>query len=152
MINFIKTVSGLMPPDTENPDQMRLYHRHNSIALTCVVLFVFIIVLPAMFYALPKIGSLAWASDIDAKVEQQVSAKLAPLNTKVAELNDKVATQGSILREIATASLRSDICRYVQRRAKESDPGERLRLLEQIETMKRKYLSYAAEQFNTSDC
>lgn len=152
MIDFIKTISGLMPPDVENRESMRAYHRHNSIALSCCVLALIGLVLPAMFYAIPRAGSLAWAGDVDGKIDAAVTAKLKPVNDKLLELNKQQQDQGDILAELATASLRGDICRYVIRRTKETDPSERARLLNQIEDMRRKFSHYAKRDFNTADC
>lgn len=149
MLDLIK---WLMPPDQEKPQQMWSYLRRMALTLMVAFFVLFFIVIPAMFYALPKVGSLAWAGEIDTKIDTAMNAKLKPVNDKLQELTNNQKEQGDILTELATASLRADICRYAGRRVLERDPAERARLLDQIEHMKERYYKYAKREFDTGEC
>jgi hypothetical protein len=105
-----------------------------------------------LFTGVPILGRVQWVNEAQAQQKEANEQVKSEVNQRFDKLERKVDSQGDILTGLATASLRADICRYVARRVKETDSGERLRLLEQIELLKRKYFSYSREIFNTSDC
>lgn len=156
MLDMIKILSGLMPPDTDNPRQMRAYFRNNSMTLTVLVVAVSLIVW-AMFSELPRMGGLAWAGDIDKKIDAKLDAafasKLDPVKEQIKEVAEQQKRDGTKLNRLLIVSVRTDLCRYAARRMLERDLGERARLLDSIDIMKREFKEYAGRDFNpVEDC
>lgn len=156
-------ISDFIPDDNAPPHKMRSWRKRLALVACSNWMFTFSLLTPflvaALFFGLPILGRVVYAGELDNKIETKISAALDPLakeQKRLAETQEKqgrdMRSQGEILRSLATASLRTEICRYATRRLLEHDVNERGRLLDQIIDMRNKYKEYSGQEFNTADC
>lgn len=150
-------------PD-EDPDDSPEVRRHKMrgwrmrLALVACsnFVFTFAVLVPVLvlllFVGVPMIGQVAWSKDQDAKTDAKIALANKPLGDAIASLTKDKDEQWKILKILATASTRDQLCRYAARRMIEHDVSERYRLLEQIEEQKQRYTEYSGQTFDTADC
>ncbi len=153
---------GFIPDDDpEHPTEdhrIRVSRWRRRVAMVACSnwLFTFPILVPVLvtllFVGVPMIGKVAWSNEVGQLMDAKISKNNEPIFQQLSELKKVQRSQGEILLELATRSIRADICRYVARRATETDQGERTRLYDQITELRTKYKQYSGEEFNPTDC
>lgn len=149
-------IADFIPDDNAPPHKMRSWRKRLALVACSNWLYTFFALTPALvailIVGLPIFGRVAWADETERKIKSEVQAMIEPVVAEQKKLSATQAAQGDILKALATASLRLDICRYAARRLNEHDVSERARLLDQITEMLDRYRQYSGREFNTADC
>lgn len=102
-----------LTPKDDSPASLKQWCQRHALAVACSLGALVLFVLPAMLWAVPKLGSLAWSSEIDRKIE----AAVAPIrqdieNIKkkdIQEIKDAVKLSNDAARDIKASLLASSI-------------------------------------------
>lgn len=148
MIEFLKVMVGLMPPDTEDRKQMAIYHRHISIAVSCMILILAVIVLPAMFYTVPKIGNLVWAADVEGKIKREVD----PVKQEIADIKPTLLKILQQQNQQFINSKASEIRTLVARRCLTKIASERSAFFTEIDVKRQEFRDLAGYDYNPPKC
>jgi len=108
-----------------------------GLALWATILTVWAIVV-AMTNGLPLLGAVAWASDVDKKVEQAIQ----PIKTEVSQLKNELAQNTRVSNSLLASVTSSQIRATYARLCKEKSDGERDRLSGDFDRYLAEYPNY----------
>lgn len=108
------------------PDDPKARHRWRStIGNTVFVLILFSgFVSSALFFDLPKIGSVAWANDIDKKVVEKVTEAVKPIEQKVSVIESAVKENSQTTKLLMAKVIADQLEQLVRRRCRSGDVDE----------------------------
>jgi hypothetical protein len=118
-------------PDDDSPKAVRAWRIRLAIVACSSSFLIFFLVLPAMFSELPRLGSLAWAQDVDSKI--------APLQQSVNDIKE-------LMLENAILSAQKNWCDAYAKGESATAWSERIRELN------RQYFKIVGRAFAVPDC
>lgn len=149
--------------DMEPDLQKRIIHRRKwrlTVANTLIILIICnIFTLSAMLYAVPRLGSLVWARDIEEKVnvvhtrvKQDVSGEFDKLRYEVELQGKKVDIAYSMIRTKLIADSRAKIIEYRLRQCEADNVDSRQTWRTLMQAEQAKYLELTERDFVAPPC
>lgn len=102
----------------------------------------------ALLFDLPKIGSIAWAGDVDKKID----AAVKPINSKLETLETSMDTTAKATKNLLAKVAADQIDQLVRRRCRSSDPDEIAYLSREIRRYQDDYRMNRPNGYETPTC
>lgn len=115
----------LLPID-DSPESLRLYRLRVAVVACSSWLLLYLGVMPALVIGLPMIGRVAWAEDMEDKVDQYHRETVMPIQRDVAEIKAAVESIKESISAGAMTSMRNELreMRRLYCRAREAGNSE----------------------------
>ena len=139
----------LLPSDENDPRAVRHYRLRTMLVACSAFLTVALIVLPAMFVGLPKLGQLAWSSDVRGALATEVE----PLKKDIESVKKSVetATRENLRTRIWLLGNEVFKARQEQCNAIKAGSGARF-WTERLMELKAEYAAIAGKEYDVPDC
>jgi hypothetical protein len=138
----------LLPTDESNPGSVRRYRLRVTLVACASFLTLTFLVLPAMTIGLPRIGSVAWGSEVDDKIEQAI----APVNAQLVEIKAQLDRGQEVQKRILQGQLASQLRDLHRLECTTTDEMTRSRMERDIEDAQQEYRTLAGERYPLPAC
>lgn len=139
-VDLLSLPDKLLPDDENDPRSVKRYRLRVTLVACTTFLLVVFGVLPAMTVGLPRIGSIAWAAEVDDKIAKAIEPVLT-----------EQRAQGEVLKEIRIDQLATKLRELHAVRCAADGTG-RARLDWEIEAAQRKYVNLAGYRYPLPAC
>jgi len=142
-----------LAPKDDTPSALRQWCIKHSILVSVFVFIVVLFVLPAMLWAVPKLGSLAWSDDIDKKIEaavEPIRRDIENIKKKdIQEIKDEVKRSNDTAKDIKASLLASSILNARRQQCDAIATGTSARFWsDRLIDLKADYRKLTGEQFD----
>ena len=138
----------LLPSDENDPRSVKHYRLRTALVACSSFLLVLFVVLPAMTVGLPRIGTLAWAGEVDDKIEQAT----APIKAQLGQIATQLATQEQIQKRILAGQLAAQARDLHRLKCTTTDDYTRARMERDIEDAQQEYRALTGERYPLPAC
>lgn len=128
----------LLPKD-DSPESIRNWQLRVALVACSSWIMLYFVIIPAALTGVPRLGALAWARDVDQKVQEAI----APINDKIDRLEmavtDQTETSNALLLELTEKTLTE----MNRRRCSAPTTEDRDYWQSQMNKLKPRYLRYS---------
>lgn len=102
-----------LSPTDDTPAAMKRWCQRHAALVACILFALVFFIIPAMLWAVPRMGSLAWAGDVDTKIEAAIGPIRRDIenikNKDIQEIKDAVARSNATANDIKASLLGQSI-------------------------------------------
>jgi len=145
----------LLPSDEHDPRSVKRYRLRTALVACSSFLTVLLVVLPAMFTGLPKLGQIAWAGEVDDKIAEA----LGPVREEIGKVADKhramamdLEATRAMVRRVLIGNLAAQLRDLNRMRCAASDAAVRARAERDIEDSQQEYIGLTYERYPLPAC
>lgn len=153
-MSLITTIDKMFP-DESSPQEIRSWRRRIALVACSTFFIQWVVLMPALFMELPKVGQVVWADQVDqqiAALEKRTNEQMAEVKDRLNSTDRKITEQSTILRQMRIDSMEKKL-KDLQREWCLTTVRSTKELLDvQIADEMRRYRSLAGEEYRSRAC